>query len=327
MNENLTQDEIDTLLHGVDSGAVDTTPDALMDAEVTPYDLMSRDMGASGHMPALEMVNDRFVRNMGVSLFNMLRRTTEISLVGVSMQNFSEYVKGISKPANINKISIKPLRGTALFVIDPKLVFTTVDNYFGGDGRYQGSIDGRDFTPTEMRIIQLIMKIAFADFQKAWEPVTKLEFNYIGSETNPQFVNVINATEVVIVTSFKIELGGGGGEFQLVIPYSMFDPIRELLDVGKPATEETPDPRWRRALTDEMKSATVHLDSFMGHTKLSLAEVLNLNPGDVIPVKLPELVTVRAANIPIFRGALGISNGKNAISYVESIPRPDYSHD
>ncbi len=327
MNENLTQDEIDTLLHGVDSGAVDTTPDALMDAEVTPYDLLSRDMGVSGRMPALDMVNDRFIRNMHSSLFNMLRRTAEISLVGVSMQNFSEYVKTINKPANINKISVKPLRGTGLFVIDPQLVFTTVDNYFGGDGRYQGSSEGRDFTPTEMRIIQLLMKISFADLQKAWEPVAKLEYGYIGSETNPQFVNVINPTEVVIITSFKIELGGGGGEFQLVIPLSMYDPIRELLETGAPATEEVVDPRWRRALTDEMKSATVKLDSFMGHTQLSLGEILNLNPGDVIPVKLPELVTVRAAKIPIFRGALGISNGKNAISYVESIPRPDYSHD
>ena len=327
MNENLTQDEIDTLLHGVDSGAVDTTPDALMDAEVSAYDLVSSNRGINNRMPALDMVNERFVRNMRVSFFNMLRRTTEISLVGVTTQNYSEYVKTLKAPANINKISIKPLRGTGLFVIDPKLVFATVDNYFGGDGRYQGSIEGRDFTPTEMRIIQLILKIAFADLQKAWEPVTKLEFGYIGSESNPQFINVINPTEVVVITRFKIELGAGGGEFQLVVPFSMFDPIRELLDNGAPVTEENPDPRWRRALTDEMKSATVKLQSFMGHTRLSLGDVLNLNPGDVIPVKLPELVTVRAANIPIFRGALGISNGKNAISYVEPIPRPDYSQD
>ena len=328
MNEHLSQDEIDTLLNGVDSGAVDTEPDRLAeDGEAITYDLGSQDRIIRGRMPTLDMVNERFTRYMRISMYNMLRRTTEVAVSGVKIVKFSEYVRGLFMPTSLNLININPLRGTGLFVIDPKLVFATVDNFFGGDGRFHTRIEGRDFTPTENRVIQLLIDQAFGDLKKAWKPIIDLDFKYLSSEINPQFANIVSPTEVVVVSTFNMELEGGGGEFHVVMPYSMLEPIRNLLDSGTQSDQVSVDYRWRRALRDEMKMAPLKIDSTLGTVKLTIGEVLDLNPGDIIPMELPELVTVRAANVPVFKGALGVSNGKNAIRFVEPIERPDYSSD
>jgi len=327
VNEHLSQDEIDTLLNGVDSGDVDTSSDDIDSGEAESYDLGSQDRIIRGRMPTLDMINERFIRSVRISMFNMLRRTTEISTTGVKMVKFSEYVRGLFMPTSLNLIHINPLRGTGLCVIDPNLVFATVDNFFGGDGRYHTRIEGREFTPTENRVVQILLDLLFSDLEKAWKPVLELDFQFQSSEINPQFANIVSPTEVVVVSTFKMELEGGGGEFHIVMPYSMLEPIRELLDTGMQSHQVNVDQRWINTLKEEMKQACVEIDSLMGHTKLTLGEVLNLNDGDVIPIEIPDVVTVRANNVPIFRGVLGNSNGKNAIQYVEPINRPEYSND
>jgi flagellar motor switch protein FliM len=329
VNEHLSQDEIDTLLNGVDSGDVETLSSDVVDGDAVSYDLGSQDRIIRGRMPTLDMINERFARNLRISMFNMLRRTTEVTTAGVKMIKFSEYVRGLFMPTSLNLININPLRGTGLCVIDPNLVFATVENFFGGDGRYHTRIEGREFTPTENRVVQLLLDLLFVDLQKSWKPVMELDFKYLNSEINPQFANIVSPTEVVVVSKFKMELegGGGGGEFHLVMPYSMLEPIRELLDAGTQSDQVNIDHRWTNTLKEEMKQAVVNIDSSMGHTKLTIAEVLNLTDGDVIPIEIPDVVTVRAAQVPIFRGVLGNSNGKNAIQFVEAITRPDYSKD
>jgi flagellar motor switch protein FliM len=328
VNEHLTQDEIDTLLNGVDSGEVSTEPDRLAeDGDAAPYDLASQDRIIRGRMPTLDMVNDRFIRSLRTSVFNMLRRSVDISIVGVKMMKYADYARGLFMPTSLNIIQIKPLRGTGLYMIDPKLVFAIVDNFFGGDGRYHTRIEGRDFTPTENRVIQLLLQLSFTDLKKAWEPVLNLDFRYLSSEINPQFASIVSSTEVVVVSVFRMEMDGGGGEFHIVMPYSMLEPIREVLDAGAQNDPNNVDKRWARTLQEVMKQAEVEIDSSMMYTRLSLGEVLNLKPGDVIPVEMPDLVTVRAADTPIFRGKLGVSNGRNAVQYVAPVIRPDYSHD
>jgi len=325
VNEHLSQDEIDTLLNGVDSGDVDTESADVDSGEALAYDLESQDRIIRGRMPTLDMVNERLTRSLRISMFNMLSRTTEITATGVSMVKFSEYVRGLFMPTSLNLININPLRGTGLCVIDPKLVFATVDNFFGGDGRFHARIEGREFTPTENRVVQLLLDRIFENLKEAWKPVMELDFKFQSSEINPQFANIVSPTEVVVVSKFKLELEGGGGEFHIVMPYSMLEPIRDLLDAGMQSDQVDVDHRWTNTLKEEMKQAVVEIDSSMGYTRLTLAEVLNLNAGDVIPIEMPELVTVRAAEVPVFRGILGRSNGKNSVQYIESISRPDYT--
>ncbi|ANB02796.1 flagellar motor switch protein FliM [Ectothiorhodospira sp. BSL-9] len=319
-NDVLSQDEIDALLHGVDSGAVETEEDFLAhDGVARGYDLTTQDRIVRGRMPTLDMINERFARYMRIGMFELLRRSAEISVLGLKMMKFGEYVHSLYLPTSLNMVRVKPLRGTALFVIDPKLVFILVDNFFGGDGRYPAKIEGREFTPTELRVIRMLLEQAFRDYKQAWAPVMDLEFEYNRSEVNPQFANIVSPTEVVVVCSFQVELDGGGGEFHITMPYSMIEPIRDQLDTGLQSDRADVDDRWPKALREELKMIQVNVSATLAEAELTVAEMINLKPGDVIPIEMPENIILRAEDVPVLRGEFGVSNGFNALKIVGQV--------
>ncbi len=326
-NEILSQDEIDALLHGVDDGDVDLEPKA-DDGEIQSYDLGSQERIVRGRLPTLEMINERFARLIRVGLFNILGRSAEISVGGIKMVKFAEYVQSLYVPTSLNLISVHPLRGKALFVLDPRLVFLCVDNFFGGSGKFRTKIEGRDFTPTETRVIQIILTQAFSDMAKAWQPVLELEFEHHSSEVNPQFANIVSPSEVVVVSSFTVELDGGGGELHLTLPYSMIEPIRDILGTGMQSDRGDSDSRWLASLEKDTMHASVVLRGDLLRTELTLGDVIDLNPGDVIPVGMPENVILNVGCTPVVRGTFGISNGKNAVKVTEVVlsqPKDDPS--
>lgn len=316
MSDLLSQDEIDALLDGVEGGAVETGGDEPLDPHaVIQYDFTQQDRIVRGRLPTLEMVNDRFARYFRTGVFSVLRKTCEVSVLGVRMVKFAEYVHGLAVPSNLNLVRIKPLRGTALVVMEPRLVFTVIDNFFGGDGRFHARIEGRDFTATENRVIQIMLVELFAAMVEAWAPVLPLEFEYLNSEINPQFANIVSPTETVVVSRFHVELDGGGGEIHLTLPYAMVEPIRTLLDAGVQSDRVDRDDRWSETLHEEILDADVELSTLLLETEISIGDFLQLRPGDVIPVQLPELTTVFAEDVPIFRGRYGQANGHKAVRF------------
>jgi len=308
----LSQDEIDALLHGVDGGDVETETE-VYDGEARGYDFASQDRIVRGRLPTLEMVNERFARHFRTTLFNMLRRSADIAVSGVQMLKFSEFVHSLFVPTSLNMVRIPPLRGKGLFVLDPKLVFSVVDNYFGGTGKFHTKIEGRDFTPTELRVVQILLGLAFDDLHEAWKPVLNLTFEYLESEVNPQFANIVSPSEVVVVTSFHIDLENGGGDMHICMPYSMIEPIRDLLDAGVQSDRGDRDERWEFALKEEMMGAEVELSSLLTETQISMKELSSLKVGDIIPIEVPDMVDVQAAEVPIFKGRLGVADGNYAI--------------
>ncbi len=316
MSDLLSQEEIDALLDGVEGGSVETGADEpLMDGSTHTYDFTQQDRIVRGRLPTLEMVNERFARFFRTGMFSVLRKTCEVSVLGVKMMKFAEYVHGLALPSNLNLVRMKPLRGTALAVFEPRLVFTVIDNYFGGDGRFHARIEGRDFTATESRVIQIMLGELFKAMTEAWAPVLELEFEYLNSEINPQFANIVSPTETVVVSRFHVEMDGGGGEINLTLPYAMVEPIRTLLDAGVQSDRNDRDDRFGEHLRDELLDAEVELSSLLLETQLSIGQFLQLRPGDVIPVQLPELTTVFAEDVPIFRGLFGQSSGHNAVRF------------
>jgi len=322
VNDLLSQDEIDALLHGVSDGDVETETDTSgQKTGTSSYDFTSQDRIVRGRMPTLEMVNERFARYLRVSLFNMMRRNAEISIAGVKMLKFSEYVQSLFVPTSLNLVKVKQLRGTSLFVFDPKLVFIVVDNFFGGGGQYHTRIEGREFTPTENRIVQKLLESVFADLKKSWAPVLELDFRFSSSEVNPQFANIVGPSEVVVVSLFNIELEGGGGQLHITMPYSMLEPHRELLDAGVQSDRTEIDQRWVVGLREEMKTAVVELDSILVETEITLRELKTMKAGDVIPVEIPSEVSLRCEQVPIFRGKFGVSRGNRAIKITHPVER------
>jgi len=321
----LSQDEIDALLHGVDDGDVETDePEEEISTDARSYDFNSQERIVRGRMPTLEMVNERFSRYFRISLFNFLRRSAEISISGIQIQKFSEYVQGLFVPTNLNMVRFLPLRGRALIVIEPRLVFTAVDNFFGGAGQFYNKVEGREFTPTEMRIIRLIIDLIFKDLKEAWKPVLELNFEYTGSEVNPAFANIVSPAEIVVVSTFHLELEGGGGDINIAMPYSMIEPIRDLLDAGMSSDQgESDNNRWQSALRNEVMRSKINMSSLLVEKQMKLSDILHFKKGDVIPVDIPEEVMLRAESIPIYTGKVGLSDGNYAIKINEKIASED----
>jgi flagellar motor switch protein FliM len=273
-------------------------------------------------MPTLEIVNERFARHMRVSLFNMMRRSAEVSFNGIQMIKFGEYIHTLFVPTSLNMVRFRPLKGTGLITMEARLVFILVDNFFGGDGRYHAKIEGREFTPTERRIIQMLLKLIFEDYKESWAPVMDVSFEYLDSEVNPAMANIVSPTEVVVISSFHIELDGGGGAFHVSLPYSMLEPIRELLDAGVQSDKEDTDFRWSKALRDEIMDVNVNLSTHMLDFELPLHEMMELKAGDILPIEMPDHITVLIEDLPTFRAKLGRSRDNMALKIIEKIERP-----
>lgn len=315
----LSQDEIDALLHGVDDGDVETEEiEEEEEGGVKGYDFNSQDRIVRGRMPTLEMVNERLARYFRISLFNFLRRSAEISISGIQVQKFSEYIQSLFVPTNLNIVRFSPLRGRALIVMEPRLVFTAVDNFFGGGGQFYNKVEGREFTPTEMRVIRLIIELLFEDLKEAWKPVMELDFEYMNSEVNPQFANIVSPSEIVIISTIHVELEGGGGDINIAMPYAMIEPIRDLLDAVSSDRGEV-DGAWQDNLRKEVLRSEVPLNSMLVEKTMTIQEVMNFKKGDVIPFDMPETVVVQAENVAIFKGKVGLSDGNYAIQVTEKL--------
>lgn len=323
MTDLLSQDEIDALLHGVDS--VDEGEDELnaADAGAVSFDFSSQDRIVRGRMPTLELINERFARHMRISLFNMLRKTAEVSINGVQMMKFGEYQNTLYVPTSLNMVRFRPLKGTALITMEARLVFILVENFFGGDGRYHARIEGREFTPTERRVIQLLLKIVFTDYKEAWSPVMGVEFEYLDSEVNPSMANIVSPTEVIVVCSFHIEVDGGGGDFHMVMPYSMVEPIRELLDAGVQSDKMETDVRWSSALREEIMDVPINYRVNLLEKDIALRDLMELQAGDIIPIDMPEHAIMFVEDLPTYRVKMGRSGEKMAVQISEKIRRPD----
>jgi len=321
----LSQDEVDALMSGV-TGEETATPSAASaggGADALPrYDLGREQRIVRGRMQTLEVINERFARNLRTGFFNFMRRTADITVGSVSVQKYSDYVRHLPLPANINLIHMKPLRGTAMLVLDPNLVFMVVDNLFGGDGRYHTRVEGRDFTATEHRIVQRLLKIVLEGYGKAWHPVYPLEFEYIRSEMNTKSTNVATANEVIVNTTFHIEFGPIGGAMHICMPYSMIEPIRGLL--MNPIQDEVEiDRRWVRQLATQVQSADLQLRAEFATINSTIGQLMKLKAGDVLPIDLPDTIVAKVDNVPVMECGFGILNERYALRVKQLINRQD----
>jgi len=318
----LSQDEVDALLGGIDDGDVETDNDADEDGVARGYEFGNEDRIIRGRMPTLEMINERFARYLRINLFNMLRRSSEISVGGVQVMKFSEYIHTLFVPTSLNLMHMHPLRGTGLVVFEPKLVFTILDNYFGGEGRFQARIEGREFTATELRVISMVLKLCFEDLKEAWSPVLDIDFEFSNHEVNPQFANIVTPSEVVVISTFNIELDGGGGDLHVTLPYSMLEPIRELLDTGLQSDRSQDDGRWSISMREEILFADVELSAELTQLDMNLKQVLALKEGDILPIDMPKKVVAKVEDVAMFRGSFGEHKDKAALKIEEFIEHP-----
>ena len=315
----LSQDEVDALLKGV-NGDQDEVQAPEDQSGVRPYNLATQERIVRGRMPTLEIINERFARLLRIGLFNFLRRSAEVSIGTVRVSKYSEFIRNLAVPTNLNLVHMKPLRGTMLMVFDPNLVFLVVDNLFGGDGRFHTRVEGRDFTQTEQRIIQRILGIVFETYAKSWEPVYPVQFEFIRSEMNTQFANIATPNEVVVCVTFTIELGPVSGEMHFCIPYSTIEPIRDILTSSLQGETLEIDKRWIRLMTQQIQTAEVEIVADLGLAKTNFGAILNMKVGDIIALTIPDTVLAKVDEVPVMECSYGKFNGQYALRVEKLLP-------
>jgi flagellar motor switch protein FliM len=309
----LSQDEVDALLKGV-TGETDEPEEQAGDgASIRAYNLGTQERIVRGRMPTLELVNERFARYLRIGLFNYMHRNAEISVGPIRVQKYSEFIRNLVVPTNLNLVVAKPLRGTALFVFDPNLVFLVVDNMFGGDGRFHTRVEGRDFTPTEQRIIQGLLTVVFTEYEKSWKPVHNITFEYIRSEMNSQFANIATPSEIVVSTTFTLEFGGATADMHICFPYSMLEPIRDLLYSTMQSDQLSTDKRWIGTLRKQLQGAEVEIVARLGDGKITLGQILKLQVSDIIPLHIQETIQALVDDVPLIECTYGQQNGQYAL--------------
>ena len=310
----LSQEEIDALLTGVDDGDIATSA-AAQGESFSAYDLTSQDKIVRSRMPTLEVVNERIARHLRAALFSMLKRGVEVECESFRIQKYGEFIESLAAPCSINLLAMKPLRGQAMLVMEQALVVKLVDNYFGGEG-HEPKIQQRDFTATELRVVNLFITHALQGIREAWRQVAPLDAEVIGSESNPSMVSVAAPTDAVILNIFKLEFDNFSGDLQFVIPYNMIDPVKESLMTTSKAANQSPEEGWASSIRRDILRANVALGCTVAQREISLRDVVGLSTGDVIPIEIPEALVLEANGAPIFKVKLGKSRGNLALEII-----------
>ena len=314
MNQQiLSQDEVDALLQGITGESQKLEQEEVPEGGIREYNLASQERIVRGRMPTMEIINERFARNIRVGLFNFIRKSPEVAIGGIKVQKYSHFLREIVVPTNYNIMAIRPLRGSGLVVCDPTLVFAVIDALFGGAGKFHTRIEGRDFSATEQRIITRLVEVISAEYARAWKGIYPVELDYQRSEMQPQFATIATPSEIVVCTSFTLEIGDTSGTVHFCIPYATFEPIRDILYSTIQGDSTEPDRRWVKLLSQQIQSASVDLVANLATAPATVEQLLALKPGDFIELDLNPLVEANVDGVPVMECYYGTSNGKYAL--------------
>jgi flagellar motor switch protein FliM len=313
MNQILSQDEVDALLQGITGESQKLEEEDAPADGIRDYNLASQERIVRGRMPTLEIINERFARNIRIGLFNLIRKSPEVSVGGIKVQKYSAFLREIVVPTNFNIVTVRPLRGSGLIVCEPTLVFAVIDALFGGAGKFHTRIEGRDFSPTEQRIITRLVEVVIQEYKKAWTGIYPVELEYQRSEMQPQFANIATPSEIVVATSFTLEIGDSSGTIHFCVPYSTLEPIRDVLYSTTQGDSAEPDRRWVKLLSQQIQSAEVELVAELATAHATVEQLLALKPGDFIELDLDQMIQAKVDGVPIFDCTYGTSSGKYAL--------------
>lgn len=320
----LSQDEVDALLTNITGKDSTSAKKSTESANgVRSYDLTSPDRVVRHRMQTLELINERFARRLRSDFFSFMRRNADVTVNGIRIQKYSDFERNLPLPSNLNMVSMKPLRGAALFTFDPNLVFLVIDNLFGGHGRYNTRIEGRNFTTTEQRIILRLLNLTLECYGTAWQTVHPIKLEYIRSEMHTKFARISSGNDIAVVSSFNIELGATGGKLNICLPYSMIEPLRDLLTRPLQQVEsDSTDQRWAQQLSREVRSAEVELIAEFTQIKTTIAELTDLSVNDVLPINIPPTIVARVGDVPLLECGYGTFNDCYALRVHKVLANP-----
>jgi flagellar motor switch protein FliM len=333
MNQVLSQSEVDALLAAVSDGDVGSSeaPKAetqssgrVDERKVTSYDLTSQDRIIRGRLPQLEVIYEKFMRAFRVSLSSALRKIASITLTSTEFLKFGEFINTLPMPTCMSVLRFGNLRGSALLVIESKLAYALVDSFFGGADRPYTKIDGKDFTPIELSIVKKVVELAIHDMENAWASIEKIGCSFVRTEVNPQFVGIVPPTDVVIASTFDVELENATGTISIVIPYATIEPIKQKLQTGfQVESDQTDKKLWTSIIQEQLLETDLEIKVNLGETEIKLKDLMNLKVGDVIPLDQDASgeFDVQVENVKKFKGYYGIHHGTVAVQVTRPVEK------
>jgi flagellar motor switch protein FliM len=309
----LSQDEVDALLEGVTGESQKLEKEDIPTDGVRTYNLSSQERIVRGRMPTMEIINERFSRNLRLGLFNFIRRSPEVSVGGVQVQKYSAFLRELAVPTNFNIMAVRPLRGNGLVVCEPSLLFGVIDSLYGGNGKFHTRIEGRDFSPTEQRVIDRLVDVVAEEYKKAWRGVYPIELSYQRSEMQPQFATIATPSEIVVSTSFTLEIGDITGALHICIPYATLEPIRDVLYSSVQGDAIEVDRRWVKLLSHEIQAAEVTMVAELAQTDATVEQLLAMQVGDFIELDRHPAIKAHVDGVPLFECQYGTHKGKYAL--------------
>jgi flagellar motor switch protein FliM len=307
MENILSQEEIDALLAGLESGKIDTTPETVESEKVKPFDFKHFTISTRLKIPGIDVINDQLIRSLRLGFSTLLREMVDITSIPTQMERFKEFMNKIPVPTSIHIFKMEPLKGNFLLIIDAPLVFVFVERFLGGGERKIIRVEGREFTPIEQKLIKKVVDMIFVELERAWRNITPVKPKYLRGEVNPQFARVLQPEETVIVNGFNVELENLSGRILFCYPLSALQPVKEKL-FAPYQIEEVIDPKWKKALEKTVLESEVEVKAILGKTKITLGDLLHLKEGDIILLdkKIEEPIEVYIENIPKILGKMGI---------------------
>jgi len=314
----LSPEELDALAASLDSGSIEVDTGFNTGAKVRKHDLASEDSSLGVNISSIDMINERFIRQFRLGLLEVLRTSPRINPTRVQILRFGDYLKMLKAPLSVNIMRANPLRGYTMVVIEPTVVFSSLDSFFGGYGKGVEELPaGRLFTPTENRIIKLILDVFFRSLQDAWAPLMPLVCEHVSSEINPQFAQIADENDLVVLSRFDSYASGAGGKgfMDLVYPYSSLKPVRDLLRsrVQSGDGNEESDKKWREDLAVAVGDSRMDLHVVMGQIKTTLHHLQTMKEGDLLYFKKPEMAQLIANGVPSFGVSVGARGSQVAV--------------
>ncbi len=316
----LTEEEIDTLLDGVSNG--DLKPGvAAIDPTVSVFDFNQQHNIIVSRLPKIEIIFDEYIKGVRNKLTRVYKKEVDVQLAYLHTRRFSDYQQNLPNPSNLNLVSISPFNQVGLIILDSKILYILVDQYFGGTGDLTGRVETKAFSPIELKMSEQFVNQVLDEWKLAWEGTSPMLLDVIGREDNPDVVQLLGNNDVILQAVFQVGFNGNYGEFQVAIPYSILESLREKLIPESSKKQGADDGVWRDALAKEISTSQVSLSSSIDNLSITLQELIELSPGDVVPIDMPESICLFVEGLPIFEGRLGAFNGMNAIEIERA-----YSH-
>jgi flagellar motor switch protein FliM len=284
------------------------------DGGVRPYDFTAQRINRT-QLPMLEIVAKSFADRMGASLSSLLGREAIVQFTALDSSKAGELQAGLPVPASLAILKVKPLPGTAFVSVEPGLLLTLLDGFFGGSGRATSDSQAA-IAPAAQRFLALMLRNFAAEWTTAWTPVAPLELELIKQETNPRLMQLGSPLDPVLVLKFTVEFGARSGCIDWLLPESLLAPIRELLASDGNTAPVRKQEAWGPMLRSVLQETEVETRAILAQAQISLRELVRLTPGDVIPIDTPQHVTLLAGEVPLYRGRFGVSQGRNALKII-----------